>query len=120
MERSMALWKMEYDSERKLVVDEPFRFLDLVGLIAIATAPALVLLLLIPLPLVPPVLSILSFVIACGVALSQRRAATARRGDLGYRRRLHLHLDRHRDDEQSQALARLVRQSFDGPLKQRV
>ena len=65
----MALWKMEYGSERKLVVDEPFRFLDLVGLIAIATAPALVLLLLIPLTLVPPVLSILSFVIACGVAL---------------------------------------------------
>ncbi len=46
-----------------------FRFLYLVGLIAFATAPAFALLLLIPLPLVPPVLSILSFVIACGVAL---------------------------------------------------
>ncbi len=65
----MALWKMEYGSERKFVIDDPFRFLDLVGLIAIATAPAFVLLLLVPLPMVPPVLSILSFVIACGVAL---------------------------------------------------
>jgi len=65
----MALWKMEYGSERKLVIDDPFRFLDLVGLIAIAIAPGFVRLLSIPLPLVPPVLSILSFVIACGVAL---------------------------------------------------
>jgi hypothetical protein len=65
----MALWKMEYGSERKFVIDDPFRLLDIVGLIAIATAPAFLLLLLIPLPLVPPVLSILSFVIACGVAL---------------------------------------------------
>jgi hypothetical protein len=65
----MALWKMEYGSERKFVVGDPSRFLDLVGLIAIVTAPALVLFLLIPLPLVPPVLSILSFAIACAVAL---------------------------------------------------
>ncbi len=65
----MALGKMEYGSERKFVIGDLFRFPDLVGLIAIATTPALVLLLLIPLPLVPPVLSLLSFVIACGVAL---------------------------------------------------
>jgi hypothetical protein len=65
----MALWKMEYGSERKFVIDDPFRLLDIVGLIAIATAPAFVLLLLIPLPLVLPVLSILSFTIACGAAL---------------------------------------------------
>jgi hypothetical protein len=60
---------MEYGSERKFVIEGPFRRLAPVGLIAIATAPALVLLLLIPLPLVPPVLSIVSFVIACGAAL---------------------------------------------------
>ena len=65
----MTLRKMEYGSERRFVIDDPFRFLDLVGLIAIATTPAFLLLLLIPLPLVPPVLSILSFVIACGAAL---------------------------------------------------
>jgi hypothetical protein len=60
---------MECASERKFVIEDRLRFLDLFGLIAIATAPAFVLLLLIPLPLVPPVLSILSLVIACGVAL---------------------------------------------------
>ena len=65
----MALGGMEYGSERKFVIEGPFRRLAPVGLIAIATAPALVLLLLIPAPLVPPVLSILSFVIACVVAM---------------------------------------------------
>jgi hypothetical protein len=65
----MALRKMEYGSERKFVIDDRFPFLDLVGLIAISITPAFVLLLLFPLQLVPPVLSILSFVIACGVAL---------------------------------------------------
>jgi hypothetical protein len=65
----MALKKMGYGSERKFSIDDRFCFLDLVGLIAIAAAPAFVLLLLIPLPLVPPVLSILSLVIACAVAL---------------------------------------------------
>jgi hypothetical protein len=60
---------MECAPERKFVIEDRRRFLDLVGLIAIATAPAFVLLLLIPLPLVPPVLSLLSLVIACGVAL---------------------------------------------------
>jgi hypothetical protein len=66
---SMALWKIEHSPARKFVLNEPTRFLDLVGLIAIAAAPGFVLLLLIPLPLVLPVLSILSFAIACGVAL---------------------------------------------------
>jgi hypothetical protein len=65
----MALRTMECASERKFVIEDRLRFLDRFGLIAIATAPAFVLLLLIPLPLVPPVLSILSLVIACGVAL---------------------------------------------------
>jgi hypothetical protein len=65
----MALWKMAYGSESKFAIDVPSRFLDLAGLIAIATAPAFVLLVLIPLPLVPPVLSILSFAMACGAAL---------------------------------------------------
>jgi hypothetical protein len=65
----MALKKMGYGSERKFSIDDRFRFLDLVGLIVTAAAPAFVLLLLVPLPLVPPVLSILSLVIACAVAL---------------------------------------------------
>lgn len=65
----MALGNMEYASERKFVVEDRSRFLGQVGLIAIAAAPAFVLLFVIPLPLVPPVLSILSLVMACGVAL---------------------------------------------------
>jgi hypothetical protein len=66
---AMALGKIEYGAGRKFVIDTRSRLLDLLGLIAIASAPALVLLLLIPLPLVLPVLSLLSFVLAWGVAL---------------------------------------------------
>jgi hypothetical protein len=66
---SMAFRKMESGSERKFVIEVPLRFQGLIGLIAITAAPAFVLLLLIPARLVPPVLSILSFVIACVVAM---------------------------------------------------
>jgi hypothetical protein len=65
----MALSKMESGSERKFVIEVPLRFQGLIGLIVITAAPAFGLFLLIPAPLVPPVLSILSLVIACGVAL---------------------------------------------------
>ncbi len=65
----MALWKTEYGPEPEFAIDVSSRFLELAGLIALAAAPAFVLLLLVPLPLVPPVLSVLSFVIACGAAL---------------------------------------------------
>ena len=65
----MALRNMESGSERKFVIEAPLRFQGLIGVIAITAAPAFVLLLLIPAPLVPPVLSILSFVIACVVAM---------------------------------------------------
>jgi len=64
---SMALGKME--SERKFAIEGPLRFPGLIGLIAITAAPALVLFLWIPTPLVLPVLSILSLVIACVVAM---------------------------------------------------
>ena len=65
----MALRKMESGSERKFVIEIPLRFQGLIGLIAVTAAPAFVLFLLIPAPLVPPVFSILSFVIACSVAM---------------------------------------------------
>ena len=65
----MALEKLESGSERKFVSGRHFRFEDCFGLIVIATAQIFVLLLLIPLPLVAPVLSLLSFVMACSVAL---------------------------------------------------
>ena len=64
----MALRKVDSGSERKFVVEVPLRFQGLVGLIAITAAPAFVLFLLIPAPLVLPVLSILSLVIACVAA----------------------------------------------------
>jgi len=65
----MALGKMESASERKLVIEVPLRFQGLIGLIAMTAAPAFMLFLLIPARLVPPVFSILSFVIACSVAM---------------------------------------------------
>jgi hypothetical protein len=68
----MALEKMDYGSERKFVIGDGFRFQDWLGLIAIAIVQVFVLMLLVPRPLVLPVLSLLSFVIACGVALYAR------------------------------------------------
>ena len=65
----MTLWKVEQGSTRRFVIDDPTRFLDLIALIAIAAAPGLLLVMFIPLPLVLPALSIVSFVMACGIAL---------------------------------------------------
>ena len=65
----MALRKMEGGSEGKFVFEIPLRFRGLIGLIAMTAAPAFMLFLLIPARLVPPVFSILSFVIACSVAM---------------------------------------------------
>ena len=65
----MALRKMEGGSEGKFVIEIPLRFRGLMGLIAMTAAPAFMLFLLIPARLVPPVFSILSFVIACSVAM---------------------------------------------------
>ena len=65
----MTLSRMESSSKRKFVTDAPFGFRGLVGLAAIAAAPAFALLLMIPAPLMLPVLSFQSFVTACSVAL---------------------------------------------------
>jgi hypothetical protein len=75
---SMALEKMEYGSERKFVIGDGFRFQDWLGLIAIAIVQVFVLLLLVPRPLVLPVLSLLSFVIACSAALYARSIHASR------------------------------------------
>ena len=64
----MAQRKMDSGFERKLVIEVPLRFHGLIRLIAVTAAPAFVLFLLIPAPLVLPVLSILSLVIACVAA----------------------------------------------------
>jgi hypothetical protein len=65
----MAQRKMDSGFERKLVIEVPLRFHGLIRLIAVTAAPAFVLFLLIPAPLVLPVLSILSLVIACVAAM---------------------------------------------------
>jgi len=65
----MALWKIERGSSGKFVLDDPTHFLDTVALISIAASPGLLLVSLIPLPLVLPVFSIMSFLIACSLAL---------------------------------------------------
>ncbi len=65
----MALDKIDYGTERKLLIGGGFHFPDWLGLIAIAAVQVFVLLLLIPLPLVAPVLCLLSFVMACCVTL---------------------------------------------------
>jgi hypothetical protein len=69
MERLMALWKTEHDFAPQFTLHVPVRALDLAALFAIATAPVLLLLWAVPLPLVLPALGIGSFIIACGVAL---------------------------------------------------
>lgn len=64
----MALWKAEDTRANWFPLSEPTRVLDLVSLVAIAAAPGFMLLILVPLPLVIPLYSILSFVAACAAA----------------------------------------------------
>jgi hypothetical protein len=69
MERPMALWNTERRSKPQFALHVPVRYLDWATLVAIVAIPALLLVWLIPLPLVLPVLSIVSFLIACIAAL---------------------------------------------------
>jgi hypothetical protein len=63
----MTLWKTERGFAPLFIPDALARYVDLAALAVITAAPGLLLLWLIPLPLVLPVLSITSFMIA-GVA----------------------------------------------------
>jgi hypothetical protein len=65
----MAFWKIERGPSGKFVLEDPTHFLDIVALISIAASPGVLLLSLVPLPLVLPVFSIVSFVCACATAL---------------------------------------------------
>jgi hypothetical protein len=65
----MAFRKAENGSERRFATGVPPQLHGPIGMIAITVGPAFLLFLLIPAQLVPPVLSILSFVIACVVAI---------------------------------------------------
>jgi hypothetical protein len=67
MERIMTIWKTERGSAPLFTVNAPTRHLDQAALVIIVAAPGLLLLWLVPLQLVLPVLSIMSFMIA-GIA----------------------------------------------------
>src|SRR5258708_3028796 len=123
MERTMTLWRTERGSAPLFTPNAPTRYLDLAGLVVIVAAPGLLLLWLVPLPLVLPVLSIMSFAIAGVAALvahySGNRSPRARRISLGYRCHIHVDLDRRRDDRWRQASHRTVRSSCDDPIERR-
>ena len=72
----MTLWKSEPDSAYRVALRSPGKRLDLLFLIAVGAAPGLLLGGLVPLQLVLPALSIVSFTIAAFVALwAYRRGA---------------------------------------------
>ncbi len=80
----MTLWKAERGSAPLFTPnaparDAPARHLDLAALVVIAAAPGLLILWLIPLPLVLPVLSIVSFMIAGVAALVAHHSGIDRR-----------------------------------------
>ena len=65
----MTLWNTERKSDPQFAWHVRARYLDWATLVAIGAIPALLFVWLIPLPLVLPVLSIVSFLIACIAAL---------------------------------------------------
>ena len=65
----MAVWNTERGSTLPFSLHGSARYVDLAALVAIGAAPGLLLVWLIPLPLVLPALSVVSFTIACTVAL---------------------------------------------------
>jgi hypothetical protein len=69
MERPMTYLKTEHSFVPQFSFHVPARNLDLAALVATVSAPVVLLLWLLPLPLVLPALSIVSFIIACGIAL---------------------------------------------------
>ena len=77
----MALWKSEHSSAYGFTLRSPGQHLDLAVLIAPAAAAGLVLVWLVPLPLVLPVLSIVSFTVAGIVALFAYYSGADRHAD---------------------------------------
>jgi hypothetical protein len=78
-ERTMTLWKTERAFSPLLTESARSRSLDAAALAVIVATPAILLLWLIPLPLVLPVLSIVSFAIACVVAIIAHYSGIDRR-----------------------------------------
>jgi hypothetical protein len=79
MEAAMTLWKTERGFAPLSLPKALARYLDLAGLVVIVAAPGLLLLWLVPLALVLPILSIMSFVIAGVAALVAHYSGTDRR-----------------------------------------
>jgi hypothetical protein len=79
VERTMTLWKTERAFSPPLAAGARSRNLDMAALAVIVAAPAILLLWLIPLPLVLPVLSIVSFAIAGIVAIIAHYSGIDRR-----------------------------------------
>jgi uncharacterized membrane protein YphA (DoxX/SURF4 family) len=65
----MTLWKSEHGSAYGVIFRSPGKRLDLPFLIVVGTAPGVLLLGLVPLQLVLPALSIVSFAVAVVIAL---------------------------------------------------
>ena len=77
----MALWKSEHSSAYGFTLRSPGQHLDLAVLIAPAAAAGLVLVWLVPLPLVLPVLSIVSLAVAGTAALFAYYSGADRHAD---------------------------------------
>lgn len=75
----MTLWKTECSSPPPVTTNAPGRHLDRAVLVLIVAAPGLLMFSLVPLPLVLPVLSIMSFMIAGVAALVARYSGIDRR-----------------------------------------
>jgi hypothetical protein len=69
MERYMTFRKVDRGSERRFAIGVPLQLHGPIGMVAITVGPAFLLFLLLPAQLVPPVLGILSFVIASLAAM---------------------------------------------------
>jgi len=79
MEHLMALWNIERRPAPQFTLPVPARFFDLAAPVAIGAAPGLLLVWLIPLSHVLPVVSIVSFTIACTAALFAHYSGIDRR-----------------------------------------
>ena len=77
----MTLWKSEHGSAYGVTLHSPGKRLDLPFLIAVGTAPGLLLVGLVPLHLVLPALSIVSFAVAVVIALWAYRRGVDRQAD---------------------------------------
>jgi hypothetical protein len=81
MERAMARLRLEQSSRFGLISPRPGRTLDLRILIVLVAVPALLIVWLVPLPLVLPALSMVSFAIAGCTAVLAYHAGADRHAD---------------------------------------